>query len=57
MKDSSTISRSSLTNADIVIPAIGDAFRKLSPRNMVRNPVFVVEVLAALVAVLFIRMW
>ena len=48
--------RSSLGNADIVIPAIGDAFRKLSPRSMIRNPVmFVVEVLAALVTVLFIR--
>jgi K+-transporting ATPase ATPase B chain len=48
--------RSSLANADIVIPAIGDAFLKLSPRSMIRNPVmFVVEVLAALVTVLFIR--
>ncbi len=56
MKNSSTLSRSSLTNADIVIPAIGGAFRKLAPQNMARNPVmFVVEVLALLVTVLFIR--
>ena len=48
--------KSSLVNADIVIPAIGDAFRKLSPSTMIRNPVmFVVEVLAALVTVLFVR--
>src|SRR5262249_28467584 len=48
--------RSSLVNPDILVPAIGDAFKKLSPRQMARNPVmFVVEVLAALVTVLFIR--
>jgi K+-transporting ATPase ATPase B chain len=48
--------KSSLVNADIVVPAIWDAFQKLSPRSMIRNPVmFVVEVLAALVTVLFIR--
>ena len=33
----------------IIVPAIGDAFRKLDPRKLVRNPVmFVVEVVAAL---------
>ncbi|MGO9543936.1 MAG: potassium-transporting ATPase subunit KdpB [Rhodomicrobium sp.] len=40
----------------ILIPAIGGSFKKLDPRLMVKNPVmFVVEVVAALVTVLFIR--
>jgi K+-transporting ATPase ATPase B chain len=40
----------------ILIPAIGGAFRKLDPRMMIRNPVmFVVEVVATLTTVLFIR--
>src|SRR5215467_12482862 len=40
----------------IVMPAIGSSFRKLDPRVMVRNPVmFVVEVVAALTTVIFIR--
>ena len=40
----------------ILIPAIGGAFRKLDPRLMIRNPVmFVVEVVASLTTVLFIR--
>ena len=38
------------------MPAIGDAFRKLDPRVMISNPVmFVVEVVATLTTVLFIR--
>jgi K+-transporting ATPase ATPase B chain len=42
-------------NAEIALPAIGDAFKKLSPTHMIRNPVmFVVEVLAILVTVLFL---
>jgi len=45
-------------NADILLPAIGNAFRKLDPRQMARNPVmFVVEVTAVLTTVLFIRDW
>jgi hypothetical protein len=41
---------------DILVSAVGDAFKKLSPRQMARNPVmFVVEILAVLVTVLFIR--
>jgi len=45
-----------LTDAKIVIPAIGDAFKKLSPRLMIRNPVmFVVEVVATLTTLLFLR--
>jgi K+-transporting ATPase ATPase B chain len=40
----------------ILIPAIGGAFRKLDPRMMIRNPVmFVVEVVATLTTVLFVR--
>ena len=40
----------------IVVPALGDTFRKLDPRLMVRNPVmFVVEVVATLTTILLIR--
>jgi K+-transporting ATPase ATPase B chain len=40
----------------ILAPAIGDTFRKLDPRVMWRNPVmFVVEVVATLTTVLFVR--
>jgi K+-transporting ATPase ATPase B chain len=40
----------------IVLPAIGSSFRKLDPRLMVKSPVmFVVEVVAALTTVIFIR--
>src|SRR5271155_123570 len=40
----------------IVWPAIGSAFVKLDPRAMVKNPVmFVVEVVAALTTVIFLR--
>ena len=40
----------------IVWPAIGSAFVKLDPRAMVKNPVmFVVEVVAALTTVIFVR--
>src|ERR1700760_3001819 len=40
----------------IVLPAIGSAFLKLDPRAMVKNPVmFVVEVVAALTTVIFLR--
>jgi K+-transporting ATPase ATPase B chain len=47
---------STLTDPKILIPAIGDAFRKLDPRAMIRNPVmFVVEVVATLTTILFIR--
>ncbi len=40
----------------ILVPAIGNTFRKLDPRVMWRNPVmFVVEIVATLTTVLFIR--
>ena len=48
----------SLTDPKIAVPAIGSAFAKLSPRLMMKNPVmFVVEVVAALTTVIFIRDW
>ena len=47
-----------LTDPKIVWPAIGSAFGKLDPRLMMKNPVmFVVEVVAALTTVIFIRNW
>ncbi|NVP58271.1 potassium-transporting ATPase subunit KdpB [Mycoplana rhizolycopersici] len=47
---------SSIMDARILIPAIGDAFRKLNPRTLARNPVmFVVAVVSALTTVLLIR--
>jgi potassium-transporting ATPase ATP-binding subunit len=48
--------RSSLLDPSILLPAIGQAFRKLDPRAMIRNPVmFVVEVVAALTTIIFMR--
>ena len=48
----------SLTDPKIVWPAIASAFAKLAPRLMMKNPVmFVVEVVAALTTVIFIREW
>jgi K+-transporting ATPase ATPase B chain len=45
-----------LTDPKIIVPAIGAAFAKLDPRKLMKNPVmFVVEVVAALTTVLFIR--
>ncbi len=45
-----------ITDPKILVPAIGGAFRKLDPRLMIRNPVmFVVEVVATLTTILFIR--
>lgn len=40
---------------DLIVPAIGGAFRKLSPRELVRNPVlFVTAVVAALLTILLL---
>ena len=48
--------RSSLLDPAILMPAIGGSFRKLDPRSLIRNPVmFVVEVVAALTTILFLR--
>jgi potassium-transporting ATPase ATP-binding subunit len=47
---------SALTEPKIVIPAIGSAFAKLHPRVLIKSPVmFVVEVVAALTTVIFLR--
>ncbi|HVH62390.1 MAG TPA: potassium-transporting ATPase subunit B, partial [Candidatus Dormibacteraeota bacterium] len=46
--------RSSLTDRTILLPAIGESFKKLDPRWMVRNPVmFVVEVGSVITTVIF----
>jgi K+-transporting ATPase ATPase B chain len=45
-----------IADPKILIPAIGDAFKKLDPRSLIRNPVmFVVEIVASLTTILFIR--
>lgn len=45
----------SLFTADLIFPAIGDAFRKLNPRELIRNPVmFTTAVVAVLLTVLLI---
>ncbi|ALJ12088.1 potassium-transporting ATPase subunit KdpB [Sphingopyxis macrogoltabida] len=45
----------SLFTADLIVPAIGDAFRKLNPKELIRNPVmFTTAVVAALLTVLLV---
>ena len=45
-----------MTDPKILGPAVFDAFRKLDPRAMIRNPVmFTVEVVATLTTILFVR--
>jgi len=47
---------SALIDPKIVMPAIGQAFVKLDPRHMIRNPVmFVLEVVTALTTVILLR--
>jgi K+-transporting ATPase ATPase B chain len=47
---------SAMLDPKIVMPAIGSAFAKLDPRVMIKNPVmFVVEVVAALTTIIFLR--
>jgi len=47
---------SAMLDPKIVVPAIRASFAKLDPRLMIRNPVmFVVEVVAALTTVIFLR--
>ncbi len=44
---------SSIFSAKLAIPAIGDAFRKLAPRELVKNPVlFTTAIVALLLTVL-----
>ena len=51
-----TAATSSLFDPTIMRRAVGDAFRKLDPRQMARNPVmFVVEVGSVVTTVLFFR--
>ncbi len=43
-------------SSDILIAAIGESFRKLNPRSLIRNPVmFVVEIVSALTTIIMIR--
>jgi K+-transporting ATPase ATPase B chain len=45
----------SLFTADLIVPAIKDAFKKLNPRELVRNPVmFTTAVVAALLTMLLV---
>lgn len=46
----------SIIDARILLPAIGDAFRKLNPRSLARNPVmFVVAVVSLLATLLLLK--
>ncbi|MGH6762118.1 MAG: potassium-transporting ATPase subunit KdpB [Phyllobacterium sp.] len=46
----------SIMDARILVPAIGDAFRKLSPKSLAKNPVmFVVAVVSLLTTILLIK--
>ncbi|OHD06190.1 potassium-transporting ATPase subunit KdpB [Sphingopyxis sp. RIFCSPHIGHO2_12_FULL_65_19] len=45
----------SLFTAELIVPAIGDAFRKLNPRALIRNPVmFTTAVVATLLTILLV---
>src|SRR4051794_18517122 len=49
-------SAATMTDPKILWPAIGGALQKLDPRHMIANPVmFVVEIVATLTTILFIR--
>ncbi|MEE4451055.1 potassium-transporting ATPase subunit KdpB [Novosphingobium resinovorum] len=54
-RSSKTSETKSLFTADLIVPAIGDAFRKLDPRELIRNPVmFTTAVVAVLLTILLI---
>src|SRR3978361_2351419 len=56
MKLQKKVTASAMLDPKIVVPAIRAAFAKLDPRLMVKNPVmFVVEIVAALTSVIFLR--
>src|SRR3954469_7380391 len=56
MKLQKKVTASTMLDPKILVPAISSAFVKLDPRLMVKNPVmFVVEVVAALTTVIFVR--
>lgn len=45
----------SLFTADLIVPAIGDSFRKLAPQHLIRNPVmFTTAVVAVLLTLLLV---
>ncbi len=49
-------SQSTMLDPAILVPAIGQSFVKLDPRVLIKNPVmFVVEIVAALTTVIFVR--
>ncbi len=53
---SAKVVKASILDARILIPAIGDAFRKLNPKSLARNPVmFVVAVVSVLTTVLLLK--
>jgi K+-transporting ATPase ATPase B chain len=52
----SQLKSASLFDTRILVPAIGAAFKKLSPKSLIRNPVmFVVAVVSSLTTVLFVK--
>src|SRR4051794_770495 len=56
MKLQKKATASAMLDPLIVVPAIRAAFAKLDPRLMIKNPVmFVVEIVAALTTVIFLR--
>jgi K+-transporting ATPase ATPase B chain len=56
METRSRAAKSNMLDTAILLPAIGQAFRKLDPRLMIRNPVmFVVEVVSLLTTVILIQ--
>src|ERR1700760_4426534 len=56
MKLQKRVPVSAMLDPKIVVPAIGSSVRKLDPRLMMKNPVmFVVEVVAALTTIIFLR--
>ena len=56
MKLQKKVTASTMLDPKILVPAISSAFVKLDPRLMVKNPVmFVVEIVAALTTVIFVR--
>lgn len=56
MKLQKQVTASTMLDPKILVPAIKSAFVKLDPRLMMKNPVmFVVEVVAALTTVIFVR--
>jgi K+-transporting ATPase ATPase B chain len=56
IRDKMRASQSTALDFGILLPAIRQSFVKLDPRALIKNPVmFVVEVVAALTTVIFLR--